>query len=46
MTKETMKEDVLQWTVDHFVKYGDNDIFRRFWSCSFLRINEKRSRTS
>jgi hypothetical protein len=37
MTKETLKEDVLQWTVDHFVKYGDNDIFPPLLELQFFK---------
>jgi hypothetical protein len=37
MAKESLGEDVLRWTIDHFIKYGDNDIFPPLLEMQFLK---------
>jgi hypothetical protein len=37
MAKATLGEDVLRWTIDHFIKYGDNDIFPPLLEMQFLK---------
>jgi hypothetical protein len=37
MAKVSLGEDVLRWTIDHLIKYGDNDIFPPLLEMQFLK---------